>query len=298
MAAGITGTSALDQTVNAIRAKAIFTMQDQGVFPGVVDRVSVPDGNRSFTEPKIAALTAYELTEGVDMDQAQQLTDTLLTVSPVEYGVQVIYTRLAQRTRSESTAALISRAITDALKKKQDTVGTVMMDGFETTLGSGTGTATRGYLGAAMALIRGNATEPSNEPVSCVLHPYCYNDLVDQIADMGIPAGSTIASFTAPFNVGVGGLPEEFARKYVVGRVANMPIVTDANIALTSNTAKGAAFTKRALVYAELWGIDVQPQKDESLRGTEMNGTMCFAYGERTDLSGTELYLAATAPSS
>lgn len=37
-----------------------------GVFPGVVDRVRVPKGNRSYTEPKIATLTAYGLTEGVD----------------------------------------------------------------------------------------------------------------------------------------------------------------------------------------------------------------------------------------
>ena len=94
------------------------------------------------------------------------------------------------------------------------------------------------------------------------------------------------------------GLPEEFARKYVVGRIGNVPIMTDANIAIASNAAKGGIFTKRAAVYAELWPVDVQPQDDKSLRGTELNGTMCYAYGERTDLHGVELNIGATAPTS
>lgn len=290
--AGITGTAQLGDLVNQIRARAIHTMLDYGVFPGVNDRVSVPKGTRSYTEPKIAAVSAYELSEGVDMAQAQALSDSLLTVTPVEYGVQVIYTKLAQVTRSEAIVPLITRAITDALKKKQDTVGTEQMDNFSTALGSGSGTTlTRGYLGASMARIRGNATEISNDPVVCVVHPFTYNDLVDQVADGTLTTSGWAAT-------GLAGAPEDFARKYVVGRFANMPIMTDSNIAVSSNAAKGGVFTKEAIVYAELWPIDIEPEKDASLRATELNGTMCFAYGERTDTWGVELNLGATAPTS
>lgn len=290
--AGVTAIAQLTTLVDVINAKAIMTMMDYGVFPGVFDIQRVPKGARSYYENKISALTAYALTEGVDMDQAQQMADTPITISPTEYGVQVVLTRLMLETRSENIETLAAKAITDALKKKQDTTGTEQMDNFATSLGSGSSTTlTRGYMGAALARIRGNTTELSNEPVSMVVHPYTYNDLVDAISDY-----VSVGTDAGPVYVGQAGAPEEFARQYVVGRFAGMPILTDANIAIASNAAKGGIFTKRSVVYAELWGVEIKPDDDPSLRGTELNGTMCFAYGERTDTHGVELNLGATAP--
>lgn len=288
--AGWTSTASLTNVINTIRAKSIFTMQDFGVFPGVVDRVSVPSGNRSYTEPKIGTLTAYALTEGVDMEQGQVLTDSLMTVTPTEVGVQCLYTRLAEKTHSESIVSLITRAMTDALKKKQDQDGCALGDGFSVSFGAGSGTTlSTGYLSAARAQIRGNSTELSNDPVTAIVHPFTYNDLVDAYTTKLFATGGTI-------DVGFGGLSEEFARKYVVGTLAGMPIVTDSNFTIGSSAAKGMVMTKNATVYAELWGVDVQPDADPSARGTEINATMCYAYGERTDTHGVELNLAAASP--
>ena len=300
---GVTGTSQLDQTVNAVRAKAIFTMQDYGVFPGAVDRVEGPGGNRSFTEPKIAPITAYDLTEAVDMDQAQQLSDTLMTVSPTEVGAQVIYSKLAQMTRSENMVNIISRAITDALKKKQDTDGTTQMDNFATALGGTGKTLTRGYLSAGIALVRGNTTEISKEALYATFHPFTMNDLVDQLSDgMAINNDATVAVWGAPGAagtvVGQQRTEMEMIRKYAVGSLHGVPLLTDSNFAIVSSLSKGGIFTKRAVVYAELWGVDVEPEKDGSLRGTEMNGTMCYAYGERTDTHGVELNMGCASPAS
>lgn len=289
--AGIHTTAQLTQLVNTIRAKAIMTMQAKTVFPGVVDRVDVPDGNRSYTEPKIGGLTAYALTDGVDMAQAQQLVDSLITVTPSEIGVQAIFTKLMAKTRTENIASLLTKAITDALKKKQDQDGIAMMDGFSKYQGTGSGTTlTRAFIANARAYITGNATEPfeSAEP-RCVVHPYSYNDLITLYADLKVTTSGA-------GNNGVAGLPEEFARKYVVGELAGMPIMTSANIPISSNAAKGAVFVKEAVVYAELWGIDIEEEKNASLRGTEINGTMCYAYGERHDHGGVELNVGATEP--
>lgn len=299
--AGVTGTSQLDQTVNAVRAKAIFTMQDYGVFPGAVDRAEVPAGNRSFTEPKISAVTAYDLTEGLDMAQAQQLSDTLITITPTEVGVQVIYTKLAQKTRSESVVNLISRAITDALKKKQDTDGTAQMDNFAVAFGGSGKTLTRGYISAAIAQVRGNTTEISKEQLYCAVHPFTFNDLVDQLTEglslsnAGVPS-SLLEIGAAGTVVGHQRTHLDLIQRYGVGSLHGVPILTDANFAIASSLAKGGVFTKRAVVYAELWGVDVEPEKDGSLRGTEMNGTMCYAYGERTDTWGVELNMGAASP--
>lgn len=121
-----------------------------------------------------------------------------------------------------------------------------------------------------------------------------YNDLVDAVAD-GVLQGAAKTGYTVQYS-GAAGAAEDFARRYVVGRFAGMPIYTDANIAIASNAAKGGVFTKRAVVYAQLWDIEVEPEKDASLRATELNGTMCYAYAERTDTWGVELNLGATAP--
>lgn len=264
--AGVETTAQLDQTVNTINAKAILTMDMAGVFPGVFDKQSVPGGARSYTEPKLSRVTAYSLLEGVDMSQAQQITDTLTTVTPAEVGVQVIYTRIAQMTRSSNIVDLITEAITRAITKERDVDGTEQMDNFATSFGSGsTTTLAIGYLSAAIARIRGNTTEATDEPLSCVVHPYTYNDLVDTAASNLLATGGTAL-------LAFGGLNEEFARKYVVGSIAGMPILTDANLAMASNAAKGGVFAKRACVYAELWGIEVAAEEDKSLRGVEQIG--------------------------
>ncbi len=293
--AGITDTSQLQYVVNTIRAKAKFTMQDPGVFPGLFDGgCNPPKGARSYTEPKFGTVTAYDLTESVDMAQAQQLTDSLpLTLTPTEVGCQVIYSRIAAETRTENVASAISKVITNAIKKKRAQDGAAMLDGFSTSLGSGsTTTVTRGYLSAARALIRGNSTEPNLEETPVVvMHEYSFNDLVDLMSE-GTVVGSVV------LNVGLAGLPEDFAKKYMVMNLAGMPIFTDGNITVSSSAAKGGIFCKSAVAYGELWGLEIEPEKDASLRGWEVNGTICYDYAERNDNHGVELNIAAATPSS
>jgi hypothetical protein len=288
--AGWNSTTQLDQMVNTINANVIYTTQDNGVFPNCFDKASVPKGARSYTEPKIGAVSAYALTEGVDMAQAQQLADSLLTVTPTEIGVQVLLTDIVKLTRSDNVVKMASKVISNALIKARDVDGTEMMDGFATSLGSGSGTTcTPGYLAAARALIAGNSTELSSDTPCVVIHPYTYNDLVDiQVEGKVTTSGVQV--------YGGAGFPEEFAKKYSVGNYMGMPIFTDANIAVGSNAAKGGVFVKDAVVYVELWGAKVEPERDASARGDELNGTMCYAYGERTDTHGVELNLGATAP--
>lgn len=241
------------------------------------------------------------------MAQSQQLTDSLVTITPNEVGAQVVITDLAEWTRSENVVEITRRAITDALKKKQDTDGTTQLDNFSNTIG-GTGTTlTPGYLNAAVAIVRGNTTEISNEGLVCVVHPYSYNSLVDSLGfGIGLVGdatmrelGATAASGTliAGMHPGVAGVPAEVLRKYTVGQISGMPVMSDSNIAIASSLAKGGVFTKRAVVYVELKGIRINPQRDESLRGTEINGVMCYAYGERTDTWGVELNAGAATPS-
>jgi hypothetical protein len=288
--AGLITTSELDELTNTIRAKAIMTLKSEGVFPGVVDRASVPSGNRSYTEPKISGLTAQALTEGVDMAQAQQLTDSLLTITPTEVGIQVLYTKLMARTRSQAVEPLIREAMVSEIARKRDYDGTLMMDGFSVSLGSGSSTTlTPGYIAAARARIAGNSTEPDSRTPICVVHPYSYNDLVDIFVE-GKVTTSGVQNF------GIAGLSEEFAKKYSVGSIAGIPIFMTPNITIGTNAAKGGVFVKQALVYVELEGFNVEAEKDSSLRATELNGVLCYAYGERRDLSGVELNVGATAP--
>src|SRR5690348_1894231 len=94
MAAGLTGTAQIDQAVNKFLAESRFTLQER---PGVVQK-SIRNENLpthqgpSVNIPKYATITTYALTEGVDMAQAQQITDTLMTLTPTEYGNQTVLT--------------------------------------------------------------------------------------------------------------------------------------------------------------------------------------------------------------
>lgn len=287
---GINTTAEIDQMVNVIQAKAIATLKSEGVFPGVCDTAQVPSGARSYTEPKFSGLTAMALTEGVDMAQAQAISDSLLTVTPTEVGIQVIYTKLMQKTRSQDVVALIKDAMTKEIRRKRDYDGTLMMDGFSTSLGSGSGTTmTPGYLAAAKALIAGNPTEPDDDPTMSVMHPYSYNDLVDAFVE-----GKVTTSGVQQY--GIAGMSEEFVKRYSVGSIMGTPIFLTPNITVSSNAAKGGVFTKKSIVYVELDSLAITPDYDPSLRGTELNAVICYAYGERRDTSGVELNIGATAP--
>ena len=96
------------------------------------------------------------------------------------------------------------------------------------------------------------------------------------------------------------GIAEEVLRNYTVGRIFGMDVYESGNISIDgSDDAKGACFAAGnggglVLVTSKEW--DVSPERDESLRATELNVVGEYAVGEYLASWIVTLYADASDP--
>ena len=294
MAVGPTITDSLADSLPTVVAQARIVREYKGVMTQVVDRVNLGSGmGNNWREIDLAKLTAQAITETTEEDNPQEISDSVLTITPSVISVHTVITDRAARNISKNVFAKIGGLGQNAIERQKDKDGLTVLDGATTSLAGAGTTLTSGHIAAAAYRVRGNTTEPWDGPVAFVLHSFQMKDLFDElVAGVGtydISAGTTADVFKNTFN-----LP-----------IANAQAYTDDNITIDgSDDAKGGVFASGkngaiALVQARApW---VKTIRNEKLGGgaTEVLHRDEYAYGERS--SGNwlyEIYSDATAPTS
>jgi hypothetical protein len=241
----------------------------------------------------MAALSAQNITETTTLDNPQQMSDTVFSITPTVTGIQTLVTdRVASRINSQSYAQLGSLA-QQAIQRKKDEDGLTVLDGATTSLSGAGTTLASGVIAAAAYRISSNATEPGNPPYRCVLHGFQIKDLYDELtAHVGTAAaGETSAGLTAR-------VFEEGFR----GKIAGVEVFEDGNITIDgSDDAKGGVFAQEAIVMVQGHAPRTATVRREDIGGgaTVVYLYDEYAYGERS--SGNwlfEVYSDATAPTS
>lgn len=280
-----TKTSSLVNSLPYMLAEAKFTRQYQAVMPKLVDTIQLPANmGDDVNIPKLGAVNAYSLIEGVDMAQFQELTDSKVTFTPGEVGAQVFVTdRVAARV-TEGLMRRAGRVMGNAFAKKQDQDLLGQFALAPRGLGSAGATLLPGVLMAARARVRANAqftgatNEPAPDPIYCVLHDYQWYDIAADIIGFTTPGAGgkfTSTSFAnAPESQKAGVLADLY-----LASLFGMKIFVDDNIALTGTDAYGAVFARESMVFVEEAGEQMRPQRDESLRGTELNLVGSYGWG-------------------
>lgn len=295
----MTDTSVLGDTIPTIIEEARFTEQYKEVLSKLVWRITkkLHDGS-TVNLPYWGIVTANGLLEGVDMVGAQAMEDTNVRFTPAEVGAQILVTDKVVRDDQEDVIRAAGRILGDAMvsKREQDLAG--QLDDATNNMGGTGSTLTLGHLAAAWADLSGVSLAnggPAPKPYVAVHHPFVLLDLVDVFT----PTAPNMTVLPLPA-VG-GGLAEEVLRNYMVGRVVGMNVFETANISRDSTPdAKGGVFAMGrggglVLVTAKEW--DVKPERDESLRATELNIVGEYAVGEYLPSWIVELFSDATAPS-
>ena len=294
MAAGDTITQSLSDSLDTVVASARQIREYEGVMPNLVDKVTLSEGSgTSWREISMAALSAQNITETTTLDNPQQMSDTVFSITPTVTGIQTLVTdRVASRINSQSYAQLGSLA-QQAIQRKKDEDGLTVLDGATTSLSGAGTTLASGVIAAAAYRISSNATEPGNPPYRCVLHGFQIKDLYDELtAHIGTAAaGETSAGLTAR-------VFEEGFR----GKIAGVEVYEDGNITIDgSDDAKGGVFAQEAIVM-----VQGRAPRTATVRREDIGGGATvvylydeYAYGERS--SGNwlfEVYSDATAPTS
>jgi len=294
MAAGDTITQSLADSLDTVVASARQIREYEGVMPNLVDKVTLTEGSgTSWREISMAALNAQNITETTTLDNPQQMSDTVFSITPSVTGIQTLVTdRVAARINSQSYAQLGSLA-QNAIQRKKDEDGLTVLDGATTSLSGAGTTLASGVIAAAAYRISSNATEPGNPPYRCVLHGFQIKDLYDELtAGVGTAAaGETSAGLTAR-------VFEEGFR----GKIAGVEIFEDGNITIDGSfDAKGGVFAQEAIVM-----VQGRAPRTATVRREDIGGGATvvylydeYAYGERSAGNWLfEVYSDATAPTS
>ena len=305
MAVGNTITDSLADSIPTMIASARIVREFAGVMPNLVDRQRLDENTGTvWNEVSMAKLSAQAVTESTELDNPQQMSDTLLSITPTVIGVHTIITdRVALRISSNAYAQTGSLA-QNAIERKKDVDGITAIDGATTPLGSDA-TLTSGVISAGAYRITSNTTEPApaSAPINAVHHGFCLKDIDDELIGPGVigfgaSAGSAHTA-GAPLTSGIAA--ETFQNRYR-GTIGGARVFEDGNIPIVATTlAKGGVFSQMALILVEGRSPYVETKRLPELGGgaTALYHYDEYAYGERS--SGNWLYeiqADATAPTS
>ena len=292
----ITTTTELADTIPTIIEEARHTAQFQAVMAGLSWKITKEQGDGSTVNvPYWGEVTAVNLSEGIDMTTSATMEDTNVQITPAEVGVKIILTDKLIRDNMNDVKAAAGKILGAAMEKKRDKDLLGQIDDATTSIGSNSTTLTMGHVAAARALLGGNATTtggPAPLPYAVVHHPFTLLDLVDVVTPV-VPVAGTLNVTGTP-------LTDSILLNYTIGRLFGMPILEDGNLDISTDTAgKGGAFASGiggAIILATANEWSVEPQRDASLRGWELN--IVGEYGVGEYLAGwiVELHMDATTP--
>lgn len=271
----------------AMVGEARFTYEHRAVMTNLCTRMNLDPGSKSKYIPKFGGVTAKDLTDGVDMTEAQSLTITGTTHTTDEAGCKVIITKKLRNQLKEDSYRAAGKVIGNAMGKKIDQDGLTLFSGLNGGLGAASATFSLDYLLAAVSQCYGQS-EPVPLPMSCVIHPHTYHAIQNLIS---IPATHNIPP----------DYQMEYLREYYRGtdKLWNMPIFIDGNITLDSSLdAYGAIFSKEAFIYLVGWEPENWVEEDKSLRGWEIGIVADYAFVEEDGTYGRYLLFDAAAPTS
>ena len=291
MASGSTTTAALADSLPTIIASARIVRESEGVMPQLVETQTLGEGiGLSWNEVTMAQLTAQAVTETTELDNPQQISDTLFSITPTVVGIETLITDRVAARISKNAYAKIGSLAQNAIQRKKDEDGLVVLDGATTSLCGAGSTLTSGHVAAGVYRISSNATEPGNPPYRCVLHGFQLKDIFDElIAGVG----------TYPINEG---LTARVFSEGFKGMIAGAQVYEDGNITIDSAAdAKGGVFSQEAIILVQGRAPVVKTKERPEIGGgaTSLYHYDEYAYGERSAGNWLfEIYSDATAPTS
>jgi len=288
---GSTTTAALADSLDDVRSSARSVREYEGVMPQLVSKETLGEGiGLSWQEITYAQLTAQAVTETTELDNPQQITDTILTITPTVVGIETFITDRVQARINKKGFIKMGQLGQNAIQRKKDEDGLTLFASATGTSDPGAGvTLTSSYIASARYNISSNTTEPGNPPYRCVLHGFQIKDLFDElVAGVGtyvVTEGPTARVFTTGFT-----LP-----------IAGCEVYEDGNITIdASSDAKGGVFAQEGIILVQGRAPRIVEVRNEKRGGGGFHVYHYdeYAYGERLSNWVYLMESDATAPTS
>jgi hypothetical protein len=206
------------------------------------------------------------------------------TLTPAEAGAQFFLTdmRIASDPFGVRNDAAMELGQATAKKMNDDILGLFDNVTGGTIGGAGT-TITWGHFFAAVATLRGQKAPP---PYVAVVHSYQWHRLAK-------------AASVATSNASAPGMTDEISRRWFVNTVAGVDIYETPDIAVdSSDDGFGCVFSPLAFALDMRRAPRLEPERDASRRGWELNMTTVYASGVWRPTWAVALQFDAAAPTS
>ena len=290
----------IDDAVKKYVAESRYTMQERpGVIWKSIRRQDLPSHEGgSVNIPKYGTVNTYALTEGVDMAQAQEITDSNLAITPAEYGAQVILTKMMLDTVKDDFFRVAGKLLGESFDRQREQTLCDDMDNFSVALGSAGTAMNLGHAMAGYASVKYNTTangsagrggEPAPDPVYGFITPAMAHSIKKTMVGGIGAAGATQVVPDLSHTV----LGEEF-------EAGGVHIRTSINFNKdSSDDVKGGIISEEALIGVQLGGgPEAEKEYDSSLRAYEVNFVGRWARAEYNDAWGREALFDSALPTS
>lgn len=280
--------ASIDVAVERYVAESRYTLQER---PGVIWRnirtETLPQNEGpSVNIPKYGTVNVTALTEGVDMSQAQEITDTGVVITPAEFGGQVWLSDMLLMTTKDEFFRVAGRVLGDGFDRQREQTLCDDAANFSVTSGAAAQALNLGHVMADHASIKYNAPadgtagrggEPGPDPIYAFITPAMAHSLKKTMV------GGVGAAGTTQVNPELdrAGYSEEF-------EAGGVMIRTTVNLNKdTSDDALCPVLSKEAWIGVMLGGgPSAEKERDASLRAWEVNFVGRWARAEYNDAWG------------
>jgi len=282
-----TQTATTGNLANAQRiaiAQCRYTLEHNAPCVNLVEQFDLAQGEKQITVPKVAQMTAQGLTDGVDLADTEDIGMTTTDLTTAEVGLKVILTDKLVRQENESVFNMVGVQMGDAMARKKDRDIIALFSALNagTLLGG-----TTYYLKAAnaAACIAWAKSAKAPPPIYIVHHP-------NTIAYLAYQAATTMATYGMPQ-----GPSADLLKNFYRFTMNQVEFYEDGNIDVVTGYTYGigAVFSKSAMCHVSSQELRTEPERDASLRATELVVTSDYGVFELDDGygAGMEYYIAA-----
>lgn len=270
----------------AVQEDAYFIVRERGTMQNIVTVFSDMSGGNLRKSYKYNSGTAKAIGESDDLTSEAFTPSADQTLTPAEIGLQFFITDL--RMESDAPENIRNDAARELGLAALDKVETDLLGDMGSLTGGSIGASgtaiTWGYVAAAIAQAR-NANKSNAVPLVAVMHGYQWAVL----AKSASIAGASVAP--AP------GFQEQITRTGFVGEFMGVPLYQVYG-GISGSDFTGGVFPRVSLAMDWRRNIRVEPERDASRRGVELNMSAVYAHGVWRPELGVKMVFAASAPTS
>jgi hypothetical protein len=271
--------------VQTVYERAMLVARENTLAVNLVTVYADRSGTAARSNSEYGTATIQAIAETDDLTSQSFTPSVLSTLTPAEAGGQFFVTDLRRETDPNpvlnDAAIELGMAVADKVDRDIFSNFSSLTGG---TVGASGTAITWGYFSAMLARL---VARKAPRPYVFVCHPYQW-DVLARAVSQAAASRTNVPEY----------LMEAVARNYFMQTVSGVDIFVTSNVPLSSTDARCAMFSRPALAYDLRRAARLEPERDASRRGYELNMTTVYAHGVWRPTYGIQGLFDATAPES